>query len=75
MVCLLFGVEVVVVDLDLRKVPENSGEDHASGCQLLLLVRVATPLAGSQGVHWAVPFHGNRLFAPSQQCQEFNRPR
>lgn len=32
------------------------------------------PAAGMWGVCWAVPFNGNSLFAPLQQCQEVNEP-
>lgn len=58
--------------LAFAKGPKNSGEESASCYQLLSLVRAATPLAGKQGVYWAMPLNGNSLFALTQQCQGFN---
>lgn len=55
------------------KGPKNSGEEGASCYQLLSLVRAATPLAGKQGVYWAVPLNGHSLFALTQQCQGFKK--
>lgn len=38
------------------------------------LLPLSSPAAGMWGVCWAMPFNGNSLFAPLQQCQEVNEP-
>lgn len=55
-----FWGEMVVVVLDLSKVPEDLGEDGASCHQLLSLLRAATPAAG-WGVCGAMASHGSSL--------------
>lgn len=51
----------MVAILDLSKVPENLGEESASGLQLLSLLRTATPPEGLWGIYRAMASNGDSL--------------